>query len=107
MQAPCGAPGGRTMPGRTASLGSWRSATTAVTGKPGEAPLDPWSIVHFGSGLAVGLVLRSPVAALAALVLYEGFEGLLRRVKRQGGKGLFEHESWANITYDVLFGMMG
>ena len=80
-----------------------------MTGKPGESPLDPWSVVHFASGAGLGLLLRGPVGAavtLGLLVLYEAFEGALRRVKRRG-KGLFEHESWRNIAYDVLFGQLG
>lgn len=82
-----------------------------MTGKPGEPPLDPWSIVHFASGLALGALFRGVVGAvvtLVLLVLYEVLEGALRRVKaKPGGKGLFEHESWKNIAYDVLFGMLG
>lgn len=79
-----------------------------VTGKPGEPPLDPWSIVHFTSGLALGVLLRDALVVLVLLVAYEGFEGVLRRVKgRRSGKGVFEHESWTNIAYDVLFGMLG
>lgn len=79
-----------------------------MTGRPGEAPLDGWSIVHLGAGLAVGLVVRNPLLALALIVAYEAFEGGLRRVKPRGaGKGLFEHESWTNIRHDVLFGTLG
>jgi hypothetical protein len=79
-----------------------------VTGKPGEPPLDPWSIVHFASGLALGTVLHHPTLVLALLAAYEAFEGALRRVKgRRTGKGVFEHESWTNIVHDVLFGMLG
>ncbi|MEK6976757.1 MAG: hypothetical protein AABY18_10520 [Candidatus Thermoplasmatota archaeon] len=79
-----------------------------MSGKPGEPPLDPWSFVHLGSGGALGLVLHGSWAllALALLVVYEALEGVLRRVKRRG-KGIFEYESWSNIAYDVLFGMMG
>ena len=82
-----------------------------MTGRPGEHPLDPWSVVHLGSGVALGLLLRGPVGAvvtLALLLLYEGFEALLRRAKRKpGGKGVFEHESWTNIAHDVLLGQVG
>lgn len=77
-----------------------------MTGRPGEPPLDPWSIVHTAAGLALGLVVRDIGWALALLLAYEAFEAVLRRVKR-GGKGLFEHESWPNIWYDVLFGSVG
>ena len=82
-----------------------------MTGKPGEHPLDPWSIVHFASGVALGLLLRGPLGAavtLALLLGYEALEAVLRRIRRKpGGKGLFEHESWGNIAHDVLFGQVG
>lgn len=77
-----------------------------MSGRPGEHPLDPWSIVHVGAGLALGLAVRDIVWALALLLAYEVFEAGLRRVKRHG-KGLFEYESWPNIWYDVLFGTVG
>lgn len=80
-----------------------------MSGRPGEAPLDEWSIVHVLGGLAVGLLVRNAAVALLLIVAYEGFEGALRRVKPRGkqGKGLFEYESWSNIRHDVLFGAVG
>lgn len=44
--------------------------------------------------------------ALGALVVYELFEGGLRRIKLRDG-GLFEHESWPNVVADVVVGMAG
>ena len=63
-------------------------------------------MVHVGGGLALGLVVRDAVWAVALILAYEVFEGVLRRVK-SNGKGLFEYESWPNIWYDVLFGTVG
>jgi hypothetical protein len=77
-----------------------------VTGRPGEPPLDPWSVVHVAAGLALGLVVRDALLAFVLILGYEVLEAGLRRVKR-GGKGLFEYESWPNIWYDVLFGVVG
>jgi hypothetical protein len=62
--------------------------------------------VHVAAGIAVGLVVRDIVWAMAVIVGYEVLEAGLRRVKRHG-KGLFEYESWPNIWYDVLFGGVG
>ena len=80
-----------------------------MSGRPGEDPLDGWSVVHVLAGVGVGLLVRDALLALLLLVAYEGFEAALRRVKPRGkqGKGLFEHESWTNIGYDVLFGFVG
>ena len=52
--------------------------------RAGEAPLDSWAVVHVLSGLVLGLVVRNGLVALAVLVVYEGMEGLLRRVPRKG-----------------------
>lgn len=80
----------------------------ALTGRPGEAPIDPWSIVHVACGLALGLAVRNAFLALGLVLAYEVFEAGLRRVKPRGAdKGLFEHESWSNIGHDVIFGMVG
>lgn len=62
--------------------------------------------MHLGSGAALGVLLDSPWVALAVLVVYEGVEGLLRRIKVEDG-GLFEYESWPNIVVDVLVGWAG
>lgn len=74
--------------------------------RAGDAALDAWSWVHFGSGLALGVVLSSWWLAFLALAAFEVVEALLRRVGR-GGKGLFEHESWANVAADLVIGMLG
>lgn len=79
-----------------------------MSGDPGEEPLDAWSIVHTASGIALGLVIHNPLLALALLLLYEAFEAVLRRVPRRGRRaGVFEPESWRNIRFDILFGMIG
>lgn len=79
-----------------------------MSGDPGEDPLDAWSIIHTASGLALGLVVRNAILALALLLLYEAFEAGLRRIPVRGRRtGLFESESWRNIRFDILFGMIG
>lgn len=78
-----------------------------MTGRKGEAAVDWWSLVHFASGLVLGLV---PFVgwwwAVAILVGYEGLEAGLRRIKTEDG-GLFEYESWMNIAIDVALGLTG
>lgn len=76
------------------------------SGRRGEAALDAWTWVHVGSGVALGVLLRSWWVVLALLVAYEAFEGVLRRIKLEEG-GLFEYESWPNIVADVVAGMAG
>lgn len=79
-----------------------------MTGKPGEEPLDSWSIVHVLGGISCGMLVRDPVLALGLIIGYEYLEGGLRRVRPAGAsKGLFEDESWTNIRHDVLFGFLG
>jgi hypothetical protein len=77
----------------------------------GEAPFDRWSLVHVGSGIALGLVFADWTGFLivvALLVGYEALEGILRHIKPDpNGKGLFEYESWPNIIADVLVGLAG
>ena len=71
----------------------------------------PWSVVHFVSGLAVGLGLRLVRhtssrrhrfwIGLAVLVTWEIFEyGFV-------ATGLVESESWLNIFGDLLIGSVG
>lgn len=67
------------------------------------AVLDPWSIVHFATGLAAGLTNVDRGAALGAAVLYEALEQDLER--RQVGKEIFDTsgpETVANAAADVL-----
>lgn len=77
-----------------------------MTGRKGEAAVDWWSLVHFASGLVLGLLPIGWVLAVVAIVGYEVLEAGLRRVKTKEG-GLFEHESWVNITLDVVLGLAG
>lgn len=74
----------------------------------GELPFDRWTLVHVGSGLALGFLLDSFLVVLALLIGYEALEGVLRHIKPDpNGKGLFEYESWPNIIADVLMGQAG
>jgi hypothetical protein len=74
--------------------------------RKGEAPFDRWSLVHAGSGMVLGLLRLDWLLVLTLLLLYEAFEGFLRRVKTEDG-GLFEYESWPNIAIDIAAGMVG
>lgn len=74
--------------------------------RPGDAPLDWWSIVHTASGAALAVVVGRWWVALGLLLAYEVMEAGLRRVKRHGD-GLFEYESWYNIALDIVVGMVG
>src|SRR5690242_9141105 len=78
----------------------------SVTGRKGEDAIDAWSFAHFASGVALGLLPFGWVTAVALVVGYEGFEGVLRHIKLQEG-GLFEYESWRNIAMDIVLGMAG
>jgi hypothetical protein len=77
-----------------------------LTGRKGEAAVDWWTLVHFAAGLVLGLLPIGWLLAAAAVVGYEVLEGGLRRVKTKDG-GLFEYESWTNITLDVVIGLAG
>ena len=77
-----------------------------MTGRKGEKLIDWWSLVHFASGLLLGLLPLGWAWAVLAIVGYEGVEGILRRVKTKEG-GLFEYESWPNILGDILLGIAG
>ena len=77
-----------------------------MTGRKGEDAFDWWSLVHFASGLLLGLLPIGWLVAAALIVGYEVLEGGLRQVKTANG-GLFEYESWTNITSDILLGMAG
>ena len=54
----------------------------------------------------LAILLAEAWLILAFLVVYEAFEGLLRRVKTKSGAGVFEYESWPNIVADVLVAML-
>ncbi|HLF15944.1 MAG TPA: hypothetical protein VI796_00715 [Candidatus Thermoplasmatota archaeon] len=75
--------------------------------RPGHAALDLWSLVHLGAGVALGLLGTVWWLAFLLLVAFEALEGILRRVKRHGGGGLFEYESWPNVLADIAIGMVG
>jgi hypothetical protein len=77
-----------------------------MTGRKGEQALDWWSLVHFASGLLLGLLPIGWVLATGGIVGYEGLEAVLRRVKTTEG-GLFEYESWRNIFFDIVLGVAG
>jgi hypothetical protein len=67
------------------------------------AVLDPWSIVHFATGLAAGLADVDRGPALGAAILYELLEQDLER--RDLGQDVFNSsgpEIIANATADVI-----
>lgn len=77
-----------------------------MTGRKGEGAIDEWTLVHFASGLLLGLLPIGWAWAVGLVVGYEAFEGLLRRIKTEDG-GLFEYESWYNIGSDIVVGLAG
>lgn len=87
-----------------------RSVRTFLFGtkgmRKGEAALDWWTLPHIGSGVVLALLLAEPWLIAALLILYELFEGALRRVQTKAGAGVFEHESWPNIVADVLVALV-
>lgn len=52
------------------------------------AATDPWTVVHFGAGLALGLVNAPLKAALGAAIAYELVEQYLERSEE--GKEFFD-----------------
>ena len=72
------------------------------------AAVDPWTVVHAGTGLAVGLMGFSWGAALLGAVAYELLEQPLERA--EFGKSLFnvsKPENRANQLVDVFVFMAG
>ena len=72
------------------------------------AVLDPWTIVHFGTGLAAGLTDAPPVPALTAAIAYEGAEQVMER--KELWRELFKTsgpESRANAVMDILVFALG
>lgn len=64
---------------------------------------DPWTIVHFSMGLAVGMVEAHPFVAFGAAVGYEFMEQWAER--RALGKEIFDvsgPESMPNAVVDVV-----
>ncbi len=65
-----------------------------------EAAIDPWTVVHFGFGLASGLMgISWPVTMLAAAA-YEVFEQGLER--SEFGQDLFETSGPENLPNVVI-----
>lgn len=72
------------------------------------AAVDPWTLVHFASGLALGLMGTRTSAALGAAVGYELFEQYIER--QEWGQDFFESagpESPANAVVDVVAFLAG
>jgi hypothetical protein len=72
------------------------------------AVVDPWTAVHFSSGLAAGLMDLSLEACLAAALAYEAAEQVVERQK--WGKELFKTsrpESLLNAGMDMAAFALG
>jgi len=72
------------------------------------AALDPWTVVHFSAGLALGLTDVSRGSAFGAALGYELAEQVMERNK--WGKDLFETrgpESVANALVDTVVFLAG
>lgn len=72
------------------------------------AMLDPWTVVHFGTGLASGLMGVPRHLSFSAAVAYELVEQYVERQK--WGRELFEthrHESVPNAVVDVAVFVAG
>jgi hypothetical protein len=66
------------------------------------AIVDPWTVVHFGAGLALGLMNTPLRASIAAAAAYELVEQYLER--SDAGKELFDSsgpESLPNAILDL------
>ena len=73
-----------------------------------EAALDPWTLVHFSTGMAFGLMNVPKRWAVAATVAYELAEQVFER--RQWGQELFEingPETLPNALADSAFFLSG
>ena len=73
-----------------------------------QAAIDPWSFVHLGSGLALGLMNMPRRLAIVGSIAYEIVEQVAER--RQWGKYLFHSsgpESLPNAIVDVLMVALG
>lgn len=72
------------------------------------AVLDPWTVVHFGAGLALGLVSMPRLPALGVAAAYELAEQWAER--REIGQDLFEvsgPESLPNAIADLTVFAVG
>ena len=73
-----------------------------------QAVLDPWTVVHFATGLAAGLVRMPRAWALTAAMAYELAEQYAER--RDWGRAFFEtgrQESASNATMDLVVFVAG
>jgi hypothetical protein len=73
-----------------------------------QAILDPWTVVHFGAGLALGLVSMPKAPAIGMAVGYELVEQWAER--RELGQEFFDvsgPESLPNAIVDVAVFAMG
>jgi hypothetical protein len=73
-----------------------------------QAILDPWTVVHFGAGLALGLVSMPKAPAIGMAVGYELVEQWAER--RELGQEFFDvsgPESLPNASVDVAVFAMG
>lgn len=72
-------------------------------GEQNRAVLDPWTVVHFAAGLALGLVSMPRLPSFGAAVGYELMEQWAER--RRLGKELFDvsgPETLPNAVADVI-----
>lgn len=68
-----------------------------------QAVLDPWTVVHFGVGLALGLMNAPLRGSLAAAAVYELVEQYVER--SEAGQELFETrgpEAISNAIVDLV-----
>lgn len=72
------------------------------------AAIDPWTLVHFSAGLALGLMAMPREGSIAASIGYEAVEQFVER--QHWGQELFESrkpESIANAVVDVAVFALG
>jgi len=72
------------------------------------AAVDPWTVVHFGTGLAAGLMDIPKRISIPAAVLYEIFEQYAERT--EWGEEIFETrgpETLPNVAMDLVAFALG
>lgn len=72
----------------------------------GEPALDKWSLLHLVTAVGMAVVGTPWAWGLGLIVGFEALEAGFRRVKTNGGRGLFENESWPNVYADILIGCL-
>lgn len=74
-----------------------------------QAMIDPWSIVHFGFGIAAGMIGVKGTHLVAATVAYEVFEQAFERteVGQKLFKSLSGPETFPNAAFDVVIAQAG